>query len=68
MKDFRIVTVHPLERVGRVVLGLGGIGLVYAGPKSAWGWFGIIPLLTGMTGLCPLYTLLGISTCRRKSP
>ncbi len=66
MKNFLEVTEHPVERVIRVILGLVGIGLVFAGPKSALGWFGLIPLLTGLTGLCPLYTLLGISTCRRR--
>lgn len=66
MKSFLEVTEHPIERVARVVLGLVGIGLVFVGPKSAWGWFGLIPLLTGLTGLCPLYTVLGISTCPKK--
>jgi hypothetical protein len=67
MKDFLVVTEHPVERVIRVVIGLVGISLVFVGPKTAWGWFGLIPLLTGATGLCPLYTLLGISTCSKKS-
>ena len=68
MKNFLVVTEHPVERVLRVVVGLVGISLVFLGPKTAWGWFGLIPLLTGVTGLCPLYTVLGISTCPRKSP
>ncbi len=48
MKSFLEVTEHPVERVARVVLGLVGISLVFVGPKSAWGWFGLIPLLTGL--------------------
>lgn len=67
MKNFLIVTEHPVERGIRVVLGLVGIGLVFMGPKTAWGWFGLIPLLTGVTGLCPLYTVLGISTCSTRA-
>jgi hypothetical protein len=67
MKNFLVVTEHPIERVVRVVLGLVGISLVFVGPKTALGWFGLIPLLTGVTGLCPLYTVLGISTCSKKS-
>jgi energy-converting hydrogenase Eha subunit E len=67
VKSFLVVTEHPVERVLRVVVGLVGISLVFLGPKTAWGWFGLIPLLTGVTGLCPLYTVLGISTCPRKS-
>ena len=66
MRSFLEVTEHPIERVARVVVGLVGISLVFVGPKSAWGWFGLIPLLTGISGLCPLYTVLGISTCPKK--
>jgi hypothetical protein len=28
-----------------------------------WGLLGIIPLATGVTGSCMLYSLLGVSTC-----
>ena len=67
MKNFLLVTEHPVERVLRVLAGLALLSLVFVGPKTPWGWLGLILLLTGATGLCPLYTLLGISTCPRKS-
>jgi hypothetical protein len=67
MKNFLVVTEHPIERVIRVVLGLGIISLVFIGPKTPWGWLGVLPVLTGLTGLCPLYTVLGISTCPKKT-
>ena len=67
MRNFLVVTEHPLERVLRVLIGLVGLSLVFVGPQTAWGWFGLIPLLTGATGLCPLYTVLGISTCPKKA-
>ena len=67
MKDFMVVTEHPVERVVRVLIGLAIISLVFVGPKTAWGWLGIVPVLTGVTGLCPLYTLLGISTRPKKA-
>jgi len=54
---------HPLERVLRVVLGLVLLALVFVGPQTAWGWLGLVPLLTGLVGSCPLYTLLGLSSC-----
>lgn len=54
--------VHPIERAVRVVLGLGLIGLAVSG-VTPWGYLGVIPLLTGLVGNCPLYGLLGISTC-----
>ena len=67
MRNFLVVTEHPVERVLRVVVGLGVLSLDFIGPKTAWGWIGLLPLLTGVTGLCPLYTVLGISTCSKKS-
>ncbi|MBI4957664.1 MAG: DUF2892 domain-containing protein [Myxococcales bacterium] len=57
---------HPIERVLRVVLGIGLLLLVVLGPKTLWGLVGIVPLLTGLVGSCPIYTLLGISTCRTR--
>jgi hypothetical protein len=55
---------HPVERGARVVVGLGILSLAVVGPQSPWGLLGAIPLLTGLLGSCPLYTLFGISTCR----
>lgn len=57
---------HSLERVVRVAAGLGLLSIVFTGPQTPWGWLGIIPLATGLLGSCPLYTLLGISTCPLK--
>ncbi|MCA3254365.1 MAG: DUF2892 domain-containing protein [Alphaproteobacteria bacterium] len=54
-----------LDRGLRVGLGLGLIALVFAGPQTPWGWVGLVPLLTGAVGVCPLYTLLGVNTCAR---
>jgi hypothetical protein len=56
---------HSVERVLRVLVGIGLLALVFVGPKTPWGYLGIIPLVTGLAGTCPLYTLLGISTCKR---
>lgn len=57
---------HPIERGVRVALGLGLIALVFVGPKTPWGWIGVVPLLTGLIGSCPLYTVFGFSTCALK--
>lgn len=54
---------HAVERVLRVGVGVALIALVFVGPQTPWGWLGIIPLVTGLVGSCPLYTLLGVSTC-----
>ena len=54
-----------LDRVLRIILGLVILSLAFVGPKTAWGYLGVIPLLTGLVGFCPVYALLRIST--RKS-
>jgi len=57
---------HNIERAVRVILGIGLLSLVFVGPKTLWGLIGIVPLATGLIGSCPLYTVLGISTCPMK--
>jgi len=54
---------HAVERVVRVLLGVGLLSVVFVGPQTAWGWLGVVPLVTGLAGSCPLYTLFGFSTC-----
>lgn len=49
----------------RVLVGLALLSLVFVGPQTPWGLVGVLPLVTGLLGSCPLYTLLGVSTCRR---
>lgn len=58
--------VHPWERAGRVVLGLALLAAFFALPDLAWRWallIGVVPLLTGLVGSCPLYSVFGFSTC-----
>jgi hypothetical protein len=52
-----------LDRAVRVIVGLGLLSLTVVGPQSLWGLIGIVPLVTGLVGSCPAYSLLGISTC-----
>ena len=59
------VNVGPLERIARIIVGVGILSLTVVGPQTAWGYLGLVPLLTGVTGWCPPYSILGISTCRR---
>jgi hypothetical protein len=51
------------DRLIRVTLGLAALSLAFVGPQTPWGYLGLIPLLTGIVGFCPLYRLVGISTC-----
>ncbi|MBU8899096.1 DUF2892 domain-containing protein [Corallococcus sp. H22C18031201] len=51
-----------VDRSLRVLEGLVMLALVVAGPRTPWGLVGLVPLLTGVLGYCPLYALLGVST------
>ena len=53
--------IGKLDRVLRVIAGVALIGWAVAS-GNVWGYIGIIPLLTAVAGLCPLYSLLGINT------
>jgi len=52
-----------LDRVLRVVAGLLLIGLAATHVIGVWGWIGVVPLVAGAVGFCPLYSILGIRTC-----
>jgi len=52
-----------LDRAVRVIAGLGILSLVFVGPQTPWGWLGLVPVVTGLVGVCPAYSLLGIRTC-----
>lgn len=51
-----------VDRVLRVALGLALLFVAVTG-RGVWGYLGAVPLLTGLMGSCPLYSVLGISTC-----
>ncbi len=59
--------VGGIDRVLRIVAGLVLISLVFFGPKTPWGWIGVVPLLTALIGYCPAYSIFGLSTCPMKS-
>jgi len=55
--------VGGIDRMLRIVIGLVLIGLAATGTVGLWGWIGVVPLATAALGFCPLYTLLGFSSC-----
>ncbi len=63
MSSLLAKNVGPLDRMTRIVLGLGLLSLTVMGPHTAWGYVGVVPLLTAFMGSCPLYSLFGFSTC-----
>ncbi|MBS1160818.1 MAG: DUF2892 domain-containing protein [Azonexus sp.] len=58
--------VGGIDKILRIVVGAGLIGATVAGVLPVWGYIGIVPLATGLMGWCPLYPLLGLSTCPLK--
>ena len=56
-----------IDRVLRVILGMVLLSLVFVGPQTMWGLIGLVPLLTGLVGVCPLYSVFGFNTCGLKS-
>jgi hypothetical protein len=59
------LNVGGIDRILRIVVGLAlVVWALMGGP--VWAWIGIIPLATGAIGFCPLYPILGMSTCAKK--
>jgi hypothetical protein len=56
-----------VDRLARVLLGSVLLSLFFFGPHTWLGLLGIVPLLTGVVGFCPLYRALGISTRTTKT-
>ncbi|GAA4408868.1 YgaP family membrane protein [Quisquiliibacterium transsilvanicum] len=55
--------VGGLDRMLRIAVGVVLIALALTGTIGAWGWIGIVPLLTGLFRSCPLYSIFGWNTC-----
>jgi len=60
------VNVGELDRMLRIAIGVILLAFVFVGPETPWGWLGLVPLATGIMSSCPLYSLLGLSTCPSK--
>jgi len=58
--------VGGIDRGLRILVGLILIALVFVGPKTNWGWLGVVPLFTGLIGWCPPYAIFGFNTCSVK--
>jgi len=58
--------VGNIDRGLRIAVGIALIGGAASGVLGAWAWIGVLPLLTGVVKICPLYSMLGINTCRSR--
>ncbi|WP_308388314.1 DUF2892 domain-containing protein [Acidithiobacillus sp. AMEEHan] len=54
-----------VDRAIRVLVGMALLALVFVGPHTPWGLIGILPLVTGLVGYCPAYSLFGLRTCSK---
>lgn len=55
--------VGKVDRILRIVVGIALLSLAFVGPKTAWGYIGIVPILTAFLSFCPMYTLFKLNTC-----
>lgn len=53
---------HYWDRGLRIVLGGILVSLAFFSPGDLWYFVGLLPLVTGAAGLCPVYKLLNFST------
>lgn len=60
--------VGTIDRVLRVAAGCMLVALAFAEKIGPWGYIGIVPLVTGLVGNCPAYSLFGIRTCAERTP
>jgi Protein of unknown function (DUF2892) len=60
--------VGTADRIIRVIIGVAllAYALQLGFPNTGWnwvGWIGVMPLLTAVFGNCPLYSVIGMTTC-----
>lgn len=61
--------VGSLDRAARIFIGLVLLALFFLYPEAPWRMWtliGIVPIATGLFSTCPLYSILGISSCPSK--
>jgi hypothetical protein len=67
MEDQMTVNVGTIDRIIRIVAGVGLIAFAIpvGFPATGWnwvGWIGIVPIITAVAGYCPAYSVLGFSS------
>ena len=58
--------VGSIDRIIRAVIGIAALVAFFLLPEAEWRWWlliGIVPLATALMGSCPIYSMLGLSTC-----
>lgn len=57
--------IGSIDKAIRIVVGLVLIALVFVGPQTAIGWIGVPVILIALFGWCPLYKIIGFSSCKK---
>ncbi|MDX1809777.1 MAG: DUF2892 domain-containing protein [Sulfurospirillaceae bacterium] len=57
--------VGGMDRVARIVVGAALVAYAYYA-KQPIAYIGVIPLVTGLVGFCPLYPLFKFSSCKKE--
>lgn len=61
--------VSPADRLLRVLLGASLLSLVFFGPQTAWGYLGLIAILSALSGFCPVYRIFAAAKAtKRRTP
>jgi hypothetical protein len=63
MEVAMVINVSHFDRIMRVVTGLVLVIAATTGFIGMWGWIGLVPLITGVVGVCPIYRMFGMSSC-----
>lgn len=56
--------IGSIDKIIRVLIGLVLVALVFVGPQTPWGWIGVPFILIALVGICPIYKIIGMSTCK----
>ena len=59
--------IGSFDRMMRLAIGVVLLALVFVGPRTPWGYVGLIPIITALFGFCPLYAALGLTTDRSRA-
>lgn len=54
--------INSFDRILRLVIGAGLLASVFWGPKTYFGYVGIILIITAFINFCPIYRIIGLST------
>lgn len=55
--------VGGIDKTLRIIVGVALVAWAAAFGGPTWAWIGVVPLVTGVIGFCPLYPLIGRNSC-----